>query len=100
MPRSRCRSRCWRYSAHSPRARLSGSALHAIRPLRPLLALMLALVAVMAVRIALLAYISATSFPASNHLYLSPATPFLLVFVVLGLYLGAMALRAVTTRRR
>ncbi len=68
--------------------------------LRPLLALMLALAAAMATRIALLAYIDATSLPAVRNLYLSPATPFLLVFVVLGLYLGATALRAVTTRRR
>jgi hypothetical protein len=54
-----------------------------------------------ATRIGLLAYIQATSFPAMNALYLSPASPFLILFIVLGIYLTALVIRAaLLTRRR
>jgi len=52
-----------------------------------------ACVIAVASRIGLLAYIHATSLPALNLLYLSPASPFLLIFVVLGLYVGTLAWR-------
>jgi hypothetical protein len=50
-------------------------------------ALALACCTAVATRIVLLAYLDVTSFPTANSLYLSPASPFLLIFVVLGLYL-------------
>jgi len=40
------------------------------------------------VRIALLAYIDATSFPAASVLYVSPASPFVVIFAVVGIYSG------------
>jgi hypothetical protein len=39
-------------------------------------------------RVLLLSYLEVTSIPSNNILYLSPATSFLIIFVVLGLYLG------------
>ena len=54
-----------------------------------LMCLALACAAAMVVRMALLAYLEVTSIPSVNLLYLSPASPFLLTFVVLGIYLGA-----------
>jgi hypothetical protein len=39
-------------------------------------------------RIAMLAYIDATSFPAATVLYTSPASPFVIMFTVLGIYAG------------
>jgi hypothetical protein len=54
-----------------------------------------------AARIGLIAYIDATSIlGAVNPLYLSPASPPLLVFVVLGLYLGGGAARAAFAANR
>ena len=44
-------------------------------------------------RIALLAYLDVTSIPSSNGSYATPASPLLVVFVVLGLWLGWQALR-------
>jgi xanthosine utilization system XapX-like protein len=37
-----------------------------------------------------------TSIPSNNILYLSPATPFLIIFVVLGIYLGFRAASALS----
>ena len=54
----------------------------------------LACIAAVATRIALLAYLDVTSIPAVNLLYLSPATPFFLTFVVLGLYCGLAAIQS------
>jgi hypothetical protein len=51
-------------------------------------------------RIALLTYIDVSSFPAVNALYVSSASPILLVFVVLGLYLGIRAGVACLTATR
>ena len=63
-------------------------------------AAMLALIALaagsllaVAARIVLLAYLDATSIPAANVLYASPATPLLIVFAVTGTYLGWISLR-------
>jgi len=58
-----------------------------------LLTLTAACAAAIASRIALLAYLDVTSIWSINLLYLSPATPFLLCFVVLGIYCGVMVLR-------
>jgi hypothetical protein len=55
-------------------------------------ALTLACGGAVAARLVLLAYIDASSFPAANLLYASPASPFLLMFIVLGLYLGGRTL--------
>jgi hypothetical protein len=53
-----------------------------------LMTLALACAVTVAARIRLLAYLEVTSIPSLNLLYLSPASPFLLTFVVLGIYLG------------
>jgi hypothetical protein len=58
----------------------------------PLLALAAASFAAVATRIALLAYLDATSMPAVNALYFSPASPFVLLASLLGLYAGTEAL--------
>ena len=42
-------------------------------------------------RVLLLSYLEVTSIPSNNILYLSPAMPFLIIFVVLGPYLGSRA---------
>ena len=59
-----------------------------IPPPAGVLPLVLACGIAVATRVTLLAYIEVSSFPAANALYLSSASPFLLIFVVLGLYLG------------
>ncbi len=65
-----------------------------------ILALSLACAAAVAARMALLAYMEVTLIPAINHLYLSPATPFFLTFVVLGIYCGVAALRDLARSKR
>jgi hypothetical protein len=67
---------------------------------RGVVALALACGVAVATRIGLLAYIQATSFPALNALYLSPASPFLIMFIVLGVYLMALVIRAAVLARR
>jgi hypothetical protein len=57
-----------------------------------LLGFALACAAAVAGRVALLAYLHVTSMPTLIQVYLSPASPFLLVFVLLGLYAGSGAL--------
>jgi hypothetical protein len=57
-------------------------------PLIPLMAIALGSLVAVASRIALLAYIDAVSFPTHFLYYCSPASPFLIIFVVLGIYLG------------
>ena len=51
-----------------------------------LLALGLGSAAAVLSRIVLLSYLAATSFPGANLLYSSPATPFVIVFTLVGLY--------------
>ena len=58
-----------------------------------MLALGIASLLAIGCRIALLAYLDATSLPAASLLYASPATPFVIVLAVVGIYLGAVALR-------
>lgn len=71
------------------------------RPLPPgMLTLTAICAAAVAIRIALLAYLDVTSIPAINLLYLSPATPFLLCFVVLGMYCGVMVLADLMASKR
>jgi hypothetical protein len=53
-----------------------------------LMALVVACATAVAARMGLLAYLEVTSIPSANLLYLSPVTPLLLTFIVLGLYLG------------
>ncbi|MGB9233110.1 MAG: hypothetical protein WCC04_01760 [Terriglobales bacterium] len=53
-----------------------------------LLALGLGSLAAVATRIALLAYIDASSFPTASTLYTSPASPFVIIFIVVGVYAG------------
>jgi hypothetical protein len=65
-----------------------------------IVALTLACCTAVATRIVLLAYIDVTSFPAANSLYLSPASPFLLIFAVLGLYLIVQVAAAYRTKWR
>jgi hypothetical protein len=48
----------------------------------------------------LLAYLDAASFSSLNLLYVSPASPFLLTFVILGIYLGARPFGLVWLRRQ
>jgi hypothetical protein len=57
-------------------------------------ALSLASIAAVITRIALLSYITATSFPAAHMLYASPATPFVIIFAAAGTYCGWSALAA------
>jgi len=56
--------------------------------------------AAVAARIALLAYLDVTSIWSVNLLYLSPATPFFLCFVVLGIYCGVIVLHNLATSKR
>ena len=65
-----------------------------------LLALTAACAAAVAARIALLAYLDVTSIWSINLLYLSPATPLFLCFVVLGMYCGVMVLLDLTAASR
>ncbi len=76
-----------------------------VRPAIPgfsrILTLALACAAAIASRAALLCYHEVTTLPgAINVLYLSPATPFLLVFVTLGFYLGGQSIFAIYGARR
>lgn len=81
-------------------AGLLAVALH--RPLRrrhgPLLALAAASGVAVVVRIALLAYLDATSIPSANGSYAMPVSPLLVVFVVLGLWLGWCRVRELWRR--
>ena len=61
---------------------------------RGIIPLVLACGAAVMARILLLAYIHATSFPTDNSLYLSPASLFLVMFIVLGCYLTGLVARA------
>jgi hypothetical protein len=61
-------------------------------PCGGLIAVTLACATAVATRAILLTYIGVTSFPAVDSPYLSSASPFVLMFVVLGLYVGAGAL--------
>jgi hypothetical protein len=54
----------------------------------PILALGLASAVAIGDRITLLAYIDASSFPAASVLYGSPASPFVIILTVIGIYLG------------
>jgi hypothetical protein len=77
----------------------------AVRPSRRasagVLALVLACAAAVASRAVLLAYHEVTLLPgAVNPVYLSPASPFLIAFVLLGLYLGILALHELRSARR
>jgi hypothetical protein len=65
-----------------------------------IVALALACFTAVATRIALLAYLDVTSFPAANLSYLSSASPFLLIFVVLGFYLIVQVAMAYRTKWR
>lgn len=53
-----------------------------------LVAFALASAAAVCTRIVLLAYIDASSFPAATVLYCSPASPFVVILAVVGIYLG------------
>ena len=67
-------------------------------PLPPaLVALALASVTAVVTRIALLSYLDVTAIPSANSLYASPASPFAILFVLLGSFIGY---RAVTGRYR
>lgn len=57
-------------------------------PPAALFALAVASLVAVGCRIALLAYLDATSLPATSLLYASPATPFVIVVAVVGIYLG------------
>jgi hypothetical protein len=68
---------------------------------RSVVVLTLACIIAAGSRIAMLAYLDATSIPAVNYLYLSPAFPFFLTFVVLGLYLeGSFMVEAFRRNRQ
>lgn len=58
-----------------------------------LLALALACLSGVASRILMLAYLEATSIPSVNVLYASPASPMVICFTVIGLYLGLTQMR-------
>ena len=53
------------------------------------LPLVLACAVAVVTRVVMLAYIDVSAFPAANPLYVSAASPFLVMFAVLGSYLGA-----------
>ncbi len=63
-----------------------------------LYALSLASLTAILCRIAILSYLDATSIPSANALYASPASPFVAVFTVIGLYAGAVAAGALRVR--
>lgn len=63
-----------------------------------LLVLALACLSTVASRILMLAYLEATSIPSVNVLYASPASPMVICFTVVGLYLGITRMRAQTKR--
>ncbi len=62
------------------------------RPSLPMLAIAVGSMVAVASRIFALSYIAATSFTTNFLHYCSPATPFLIVFVITGLYLGCSSL--------
>ena len=64
------------------------------------IALAAACLAAVLSRIALLAYLDVTSIPSSNGSYATPASALLVVFVVLGLWLGWQSLRRQETPQR
>ena len=61
---------------------------------RPLVALAVACAAAVAARVALLTYLDVTSLPSNSTLYVSPASPFVIVWIVLGCWALARTLRA------
>ncbi len=63
-----------------------------------LYALSLASVTAIVCRVLILSYLDATSIPSANSLYASPASPFVIVFTVVGLYAGAVAAGALRAR--
>jgi hypothetical protein len=60
-------------------------------PTEGMLALVIACAIAVVTRMVLLAYIDVSAFSAANSLYLSSASPFLLIFSILGVYLGVRA---------
>jgi hypothetical protein len=64
-----------------------------LRQHRALLALAAACAVACLTRVAVIAYIDATLWPAVRTHYLSAAAPFLIIFAVVGLYLGYVTLR-------
>ncbi len=66
----------------------------------PLVALAAACLVAVLVRIALLAYLDATSIPSANGSYAMPVSPLLVVFVVLGCWLGWSQLQGLRSRSR
>lgn len=65
-----------------------------------LFALGAACLTAVATRIVLLSYITATSFPAANLLYMAPGMPFVILFAVVGTYCGWAAGRRWWMERR
>jgi hypothetical protein len=65
-----------------------------------LLALGLGSAAAVGSRMVLLSYLAATSFPSANPLYSSPATPFVIIFTVIGLYAWYATLKSASHSRR
>ena len=59
----------------------------------PLLALCFTSLVAVSSRVALLAYMDVSSIPGVSLLYVSPASPFVIVFAVIGSYLGFSAIR-------
>jgi hypothetical protein len=64
-----------------------------------LLAFALACAVAIGTRIALLAYLEVTSIPSVNILYLSPASPFFITFVVIGIYLLILSVSGMVKRK-
>lgn len=95
------RAIAWTYAHAAPALTALGAAGLALALLRRretppdavLLTLALASLVAVAGRVALLAYIEATSLPAANMLYAAPASPFVILFAVLGCVLGWRAFR-------
>ena len=63
----------------------------------PLYALALASLAAVVSRVGLLSYLQVTSIPSRNLLYLSPAMPFLITFIVTALFLGGQSVARVVS---
>ena len=66
----------------------------------PLYALALASLMAVVSRVGLLSYLEVTSIPSHNLLYLSPAMPFLIIFIVTALFLGARSVVCTMRERR
>jgi hypothetical protein len=66
----------------------------------PLLALCFTSFVAMLSRAALLAFMDVSSVPGVNLLYVSPASPFAIVFAVIGSYLGYSTIRREHANRR